>query len=174
MESVNFFKALSTFRLLLSHNCRGYNREFMASKNPCVECGACCAFFRVSFFWEEISKESPGSVPAEMTEPLDELLQCMKGTDQPHPRCICLLGKVGQQVGCAIYARRSTTCRDFGLHAQNGTIAATADDLTRCNEARKAWGLPPLTQPQLRNSKHSQAIRHHPAIQHRVHRFHPG
>ncbi|HGC1012017.1 TPA: YkgJ family cysteine cluster protein, partial [Escherichia coli] len=23
----------------------------MSNPNPCITCGACCAFFRVSFYW---------------------------------------------------------------------------------------------------------------------------
>lgn len=136
----------------------------MASKNPCIECGACCAFFRVSFFWEETSSENPDSVPIEMTEALNELLQCMKGTNQPHPRCVCLEGKIGKRVSCTIYPRRSSTCRDFGLHETKGVISVTGDDLTRCNEARKAWGLPPLTRWQLRNLQNTPMVRHRPGI----------
>ncbi|MBB8903342.1 YkgJ family cysteine cluster protein, partial [Escherichia coli] len=25
----------------------------MSDLNPCITCGACCAFFRVSFYWAE-------------------------------------------------------------------------------------------------------------------------
>ncbi|HBP8873638.1 TPA: YkgJ family cysteine cluster protein, partial [Escherichia coli] len=25
----------------------------MNNPNPCMRCGACCAFFRVSFYWAE-------------------------------------------------------------------------------------------------------------------------
>ncbi|HDN1328034.1 YkgJ family cysteine cluster protein, partial [Escherichia coli] len=25
----------------------------MSNLNPCMTCGACCAFFRVSFYWAE-------------------------------------------------------------------------------------------------------------------------
>lgn len=30
--------------------------------NPCVSCGACCAYFRVSFYWAE-SESGGGTVP---------------------------------------------------------------------------------------------------------------
>jgi Fe-S-cluster containining protein len=99
-----------------------------------------------------------------MTEALNELLQCMKGTNQPHPRCVCLEGKIGKRVSCTIYPRRSSTCRDFGLHETKGVISVTGDDLTRCNEARKAWGLPPLTRWQLRNLQNTPMVRHRPGI----------
>ncbi|MDX1269447.1 MAG: YkgJ family cysteine cluster protein, partial [Oceanisphaera sp.] len=29
----------------------------MSSGNPCLTCGACCAFFRVSFYWGEIHSD---------------------------------------------------------------------------------------------------------------------
>lgn len=144
----------------------------MASKNPCVECGACCAFFRVSFFWEETSPDYPDGVPADQTEPLDSLLQCMNGTNQPHPRCACLDGRIGQKVACTIYQRRSSTCRDFGLHEKEEVICATGEDLIRCNEARKAWGLPPLTRWQLRYLPHTPKVRHKPGLRHPVHHSH--
>jgi Fe-S-cluster containining protein len=88
----------------------------MGRGNPCIQCGACCAFFRVTFFWEEANPENSDSVPVEMTEPVNDLLQCMKGTNQPHPRCAALSGEIGNNVGCKIYERRSSVCREFGLH----------------------------------------------------------
>ncbi|EKJ0223351.1 YkgJ family cysteine cluster protein, partial [Escherichia coli] len=26
----------------------------MSNPNPCMACGACCAFFRVSFYWAKV------------------------------------------------------------------------------------------------------------------------
>jgi hypothetical protein len=31
------------------------------SDNPCVSCGACCAHFRVSFYWAE-ADDAPGGI----------------------------------------------------------------------------------------------------------------
>lgn len=122
----------------------------MGLENPCVLCGACCAFFRVSFYWEETNAACTNGVPTELTEEVNEFLQCMKGTNQPMPRCVALQGQIGEKVGCLIYDQRSSPCRDFGLHYENGCLITDAENLARCNEARKAWNLPPLTRAQLR------------------------
>lgn len=131
----------------------------MGRGNPCIQCGACCAFFRVSFFWEEANPENSASVPYELTESIDGLFQCMKGTNQPSPRCIELQGQIGEKVSCAIYERRSSVCREFGLHESTQGITVNGLDLVRCNEARKAWNLPPLSRAELRALAHEPAIR---------------
>ena len=41
----------------------------MSDMNPCMTCGACCAYFRVSFYWAEAS-DGGGTVPVHLTEPL--------------------------------------------------------------------------------------------------------
>ncbi len=48
--------------------------------NPCLSCGACYAFFRVSFYWAE-ADDGAGRVPAALTEPLTPFLRCMSGTN---------------------------------------------------------------------------------------------
>jgi Fe-S-cluster containining protein len=40
--------------------------------HPCLTCGACCAYFRASFYWAEADDETPGWVPVEMTRKLNE------------------------------------------------------------------------------------------------------
>jgi Fe-S-cluster containining protein len=144
----------------------------MGLENPCIQCGACCAFFRVSFYWEETTAFDPIGVPTEFTEELSGFLQCMKGTDQPHPRCTMLTGKIGEEVGCAIYTRRSSTCRDFGLHLEDGKLLVDGENLIRCNEARKAWNLPPLTRSELRRLIHHPPVRQSPVPVHSVHHSH--
>ena len=131
----------------------------MVTENPCVQCGACCAFFRVSFYWQEVSTSNHEGVPLEFTDKVSDFLQCMKGTDQPQSRCIALQGKIGEKVGCAIYDQRSSTCRDFGLHSENGQLTVDGFNLIRCNQARKAWNLPPLTRTDLRGFSHFLPIR---------------
>lgn len=81
--------------------------------NPCINCGACCATFRVSFYWSESDPFAGGSVPAELTEKISPNLVSMKGTNQPAPRCVALAGEIGSEVGCTIYENRSSTCREF-------------------------------------------------------------
>lgn len=116
----------------------------MKKKNPCLSCGACCAFFRVSFFWGETDPGLGGEVPVELTELLDDSYCCMQGTNRKSPHCIALDGEIGKAVACSIYQQRSSSCREFGIHDQNGLISIDSADLERCNAARNAWGLPPI------------------------------
>lgn len=109
--------------------------------NPCITCGACCAFYRASFYWTEASPAAGGSVPPELTEQLTPFMAVMKGTNSSKPRCICLHGNIGEQVHCNIYPQRSSVCRDFNYSGQHGL----PDE--RCEKARAAWGLPPLCPP---------------------------
>ncbi|PHM40630.1 hypothetical protein Xszus_00302 [Xenorhabdus szentirmaii] len=108
--------------------------------NPCINCGACCAFFRVSFYWAE-AEDGGGTVPVSTTEKLNHFMRCMKGTNEPHPRCINLCGEVGQSVFCSIYDKRPSPCREFS-HAWE-----TDDYNEHCDRARAAYGLPPLPKP---------------------------
>ncbi|MDX5332860.1 MAG: YkgJ family cysteine cluster protein, partial [Gammaproteobacteria bacterium] len=65
----------------------------MTAINPCVECGACCATFRVSFYWAEADDAPGGTVPADLTARLNAHRRVMQGTDQPEPRCCALEGE---------------------------------------------------------------------------------
>lgn len=106
---------------------------------PCLTCGACCAFFRASFYHAEADDITPGGVPVDLTEDLNQFRRVMKGTNQKHPRCIALTGEIGREACCSIYARRSTVCRDFP--------ASYVDGVTRnpdCDRARALHGLPPV------------------------------
>lgn len=116
----------------------------MSQENPCLTCGACCAYFRVSFYWGEADPAQGGAVPPDLAEDVTEFYRCMKGTNQAHPRCTALLGEVGAAVRCAIYAGRPSPCREFGVQWVADEPHVTSDDLARCNQARAAWGLPPL------------------------------
>lgn len=107
--------------------------------NPCLKCGACCAYFRASFYWAEADEATPGGVPIELTDKLNDFLVVMKGSNQPNPRCICLSGEIGQRVFCSIYENRSSICREFDASWLNG------EHNPRCDEARQTWGLTPLT-----------------------------
>lgn len=106
--------------------------------NPCLSCGACCAFYRASFYWTEAADSAPGGVPAEMTEKLNDFRLAMKGTGLSSPRCIALDGFIGRRVSCSIYERRASVCREFEPSWQNNTANP------RCDKAREAWGLAPL------------------------------
>ena len=102
-----------------------------ASDSPCLSCGACCATFRVSFYWGETASDSY-AVPLDLTEQLTPWHACMRGTNNRPPRCVALGGIVGEQVSCAIYPNRPSPCREFEAGEP------------RCNEARARIGLPPV------------------------------
>lgn len=108
------------------------------SPNPCLTCGACCAAFRVSFYWSESSEDIADSVPTELTYHVAPLLCAMKGTDQPYPRCIALQGEVGTGVWCAIYGRHPSVCHEVVPWDPNGVANVW------CERARAIWGLPRL------------------------------
>ena len=77
----------------------------------CQRCGACCASYRVSFYWAEADDAPGGTVPVALTRPLSPHTRCMQGTEALPVRCVALQGEVGHAVGCAIYAQRSSTCK---------------------------------------------------------------
>lgn len=83
----------------------------MTSSFDCLSCGACCAAFRVSFYWTEAHDAPGGTVPAGLTRQVSPHLRCMAGTLARPVRCVALEGEVGERVACSIYAQRSTTCR---------------------------------------------------------------
>lgn len=111
----------------------------MEKPNPCLTCGACCAFYRASFYWAETDDATFGGVPAHLTEKMNDFRAVMIGSTGENPRCIALHGEIGTQVGCSIYQRRASVCRDF--------IPSWYDGLThneRCDRARIAFKLSPL------------------------------
>jgi Fe-S-cluster containining protein len=89
--------------------------------NPCQTCGACCANFRVSFYWGETDAAPGGIVPAQYTETVTPLLRCMKGTGSKPVRCVALEGEVGKQVSCSIYPQRPSPCREFAVLNADGS-----------------------------------------------------
>ncbi|ECG8590271.1 YkgJ family cysteine cluster protein [Salmonella enterica subsp. salamae] len=109
----------------------------MSDLNPCMTCGACCAYFRVSFYWAE-GDDANGRVPVALTEPISPFLRCMAGTNQKQPRCKALIGTPGESVSCAIYENRPSPCREFSISGEGGEVNEA------CNRARAKYGLPPL------------------------------
>lgn len=97
--------------------------------NACIECGACCTTYRVSFYWYET--EANG-LPPEMTRQLTPFRSCMAGTEANPVRCVALQGTVGQSVSCSVYAQRPTPCREV----------EAGDD--QCAKARLRHGMLPL------------------------------
>lgn len=106
--------------------------------NPCISCGACCAYYRCSFYWAEADCAPGGTVPFEMTEKLNDFRLSMRGMSGSTPRCAALLGEIGNSVRCSIYDLRSSVCRDFPFSWDGGIHNP------RCDKARLAWGLPVL------------------------------
>jgi len=80
-----------------------------ASANPCQTCGACCATFRVSFYWADADARG---LPAELTEQINPWFGCMAGTNRAAPHCVALAGTVGTEVGCRVYEQRPEPCRE--------------------------------------------------------------
>lgn len=114
----------------------------MSDANPCLDCGACCAHFRVSFYWGEGDDAPGGCVPVGFTEPLNLHLRYMKGTGVAPRRCVALVGEPGRQVACSIYASRPTPCRDFPAFLADGLPNP------KCNALRAALGLTMLATPE--------------------------
>jgi uncharacterized protein len=103
-------------------------RKSATMSNPCQQCGACCAAFRVSFHWVE----APPTLPAELTERLGPQHLCMAGSNSAGPRCAALRGPVGGATACGIYAARPPACREV----------QAGDD--KCRRARARHGLAAL------------------------------
>ena|GEM_PF-433889 len=113
------------------------SKASVSNVSPCLSCGACCSFFRVSFYWGE-AESAGGQVPDILTAKVNDFYSCMQGTDRQQSRCVALLGEVGSQVRCSIYQNRSSTCREFECHSE--TLAGNPD----CNRARAHHGLAAL------------------------------
>lgn len=103
--------------------------------NACQYCGACCASLRVSFPVDEVDDCLGGLVPQALTESYGNAA-CMR--TMADGRCVALRGSVGEEVSCAIYELRPSSCREFAPLAALGR----GDDA--CNDARRRRGLPPL------------------------------
>ncbi|RJG27638.1 YkgJ family cysteine cluster protein [Massilia cavernae] len=97
--------------------------------DECMRCGACCASFRVSFYWSEAEDRA---IPDRATEQVSPFYMCMAGTNSKAPRCGALAGEIGGRVQCGLYDQRPSPCREV----QPG------DD--KCLRARARHGLPAL------------------------------
>ncbi|TLD77063.1 YkgJ family cysteine cluster protein [Escherichia coli] len=109
----------------------------MSNPNPYMTCGACCAFFRVSFYWAE-ADDAGGNVPASLTEqisPLSSLYARHQSEKSPmsrsghHP---------AENAYCSVYKNRPSICREFAMSGENGEINEA------CNRARAKYGLPEI------------------------------
>ncbi|MGR0137637.1 YkgJ family cysteine cluster protein [Pseudomonas rhodesiae] len=112
----------------------------MSEASPCLSCGACCSYFRVSFFWGECAS-SGGTVPDDLVVQINPTRVAMIGTDQKPARCCSLEGQVGEGTRCTVYEQRSSVCREFESSWSQGVQNVD------CDAARAAFGLAPLPAP---------------------------
>jgi Fe-S-cluster containining protein len=82
-------------------------------------------------------------VPDEQVVQISPHRVAMQGTESKPARCTALLGEVGKATRCTLYAQRSSACREFEASWADG------QHNPRCDDARRAHGLPPLTPPLL-------------------------
>jgi uncharacterized protein len=113
-------------------------RAAASRAHPCQRCGACCAAFRVAFYWAEAQPADPDGVPEHLVAPVRPNILAMRGTDAPAPHCVALDGVVGTAVSCRIYAARPSPCRDLQASYEHGAHSA------QCDSARAKYALPPL------------------------------
>ncbi|MCM8614177.1 YkgJ family cysteine cluster protein [Accumulibacter sp.] len=97
----------------------------------CRRCGACCASYRVSFYWAEAEVLA---LPDELVEQITPWHACLAGTQSAQPRCRALHGEIGSRACCTIYPQRPSPCHEVQV----------GDD--RCQRARRGHGLPPLAE----------------------------
>ena len=108
-------------------------------ENPCLSCGACCAHFRVSFYFGELQGQPGGWVPLELTNKLNDFRAEMKVTDYRNRRCISLRGEVGKPgIHCATYQQRPSPCREYEAWLEDGSPNPD------CQRLRVERGLAPL------------------------------
>jgi len=107
--------------------------------NPCLDCGACCTHFRVSFYCGEVAGANGGTVPEALVTQLSPVRVCMTGTELGNGRCVALRGELGKPgIRCDIYPLRPTPCRDFNAWEADGSVNPD------CQRLRRALGLPDL------------------------------
>lgn len=92
--------------------------DMTGADNPCLDCGACCRHYRVSFYCGELDSQPGGHVPADMTVKLTPFRACMKGTETGQGRCMALL----DDRRCEIYAQRPSVCREFPVWMEDGSM----------------------------------------------------
>lgn len=93
---------------------------------PCLTCGACCAYFRVSFHWSEADPALGGRVPIELTDALRTHERVMRGTSQSQPRCIALDADIGRYSRCSIHDRRPRPARPCRPRWNSGSAVRNA------------------------------------------------
>lgn len=109
----------------------------MSILDVCQRCGACCASLRVSFHRSQLESRG-GCVPDALADDETDSTCRMRGTDRSPPRCVALVGKVGESVRCGIYEYRPDPCREFMPDGVFGLNNA------ECSRLRARFGLAPL------------------------------
>lgn len=109
----------------------------MPDIDVCQTCGACCASLQVSFHRSQLVSEG-GPVPDALADEETAETCRMQGTDRSPPRCVALVGKVGEVVRCGIYEFRPDPCREF---AADGLFGIRNES---CARVRARFGLPAL------------------------------
>lgn len=92
--------------------------DMAGSGDPCVGCGCCCKFFRVSFYHGELDTQPGGYVPEALTASVTPFRACMKGTESGEGRCIALQA----DNRCSIYEKRPSVCREFPALLEDGSL----------------------------------------------------
>lgn len=111
----------------------GFLDDLSIGKNPpCQSCGACCSFFKISFY-DKINQQ----VPAELKVRKNIETSAMKGADKFKGKCIAFSGKIGEDCACTIYPNRPNVCREFPVYLRDGS------QNPKCYRARKYYGLTP-------------------------------
>lgn len=100
--------------------------------NPCLNCGACCSHFRVSFYHGEMDINPMGFVPSEMTVKINDHFACMSGTEHGG-KCNAMIGEVGSIISCTIYENRPSPCREFEVWDKNGVPNVKCQELRMKN-----------------------------------------
>ncbi|MEZ4621467.1 MAG: hypothetical protein R2867_39025 [Caldilineaceae bacterium] len=93
-------------------------------------------YFRASFHWSE-ADDAGGTVPVALTVDIDQHRRAM--TARRTSTVAAALGGIVGFIRCEIYEARSSVCRDFPASW------ITGEHNPRCDEARAARNLPPLT-----------------------------
>lgn len=106
--------------------------------NVCSSCGLCCAHFRVSFYCGEVEGGTGGFVPKDKVIMINPVMAAMKGTNDVNKRCVALEGELGKDVKCSIYHNRPSSCREFPVYEQDGSVNKD------CQRLRAKYGLPPI------------------------------
>lgn len=112
-------------------------------QHPCIECGACCATYRVSFErseWESYTPQRRRLLQEWIKDLGGKYLGMKCGASKHRPCCQALNGKVGKSASCEVYELRPSPCRNFRASFDDGLTKQL-----RCDEARRAHGLRALT-----------------------------